>query len=126
MGSVAEAAAASKRFLVLRHEASLKHARRRIARRLVLRFLVLRHEASLKQVDMHGGIDDGAGFLVLRHEASLKRDAQSRQRPAVEFPRASARGLIEAVRARRGLPRRALFPRASARGLIEASPHTAA
>ena len=84
-------------FLVLRHEASLKRARHSASRREVRRFLVLRHEASLK----------------------LQPDCAAPDLP-MPFPRASARGLIEASspatrrRSKRG------FPRASARGLIEA------
>ena len=63
------------------------------------------------------------GFLALRREASLKQPrARRRRQPAHQFPRASARGLIEALRLYLSVTFIRSFPRASARGLIEAAP----
>ena len=58
---------------------------------------MLRHEASLKPV-LPRDLDVGdPGFLVLRHEASLKHQGRvAAERETLRFPRASARGLIEA------------------------------
>ena len=62
------------------------------------RFLVLRHEASLKPETMHSMRAHEASFLVLRHEASLKQESDRAADGSFEaFPRASARGLIEAL-----------------------------
>ena len=85
-------------------------------------FLVLRHEASLKLLAPLGAAVVPHGFLVLRHEASLKLSPAERAHDrAGLFPRASARGLIEARTVEDAVITQSLkFPRASARGLIEA------
>ena len=90
-------AAARARFLVLRHEASLKLAHRLPLHAMIRCFLVLRHEASLKQGPRETPKAPCPGFLVLRHEASLKLTVEDvATQVALVFPRASARGLIEA------------------------------
>ena len=84
-------------FLALRREASLKQSTDSSARAQCARFLALRREASLKPLAGDGLRTERRRFLALRREASLKLGAQPDEDILRHgFPRASARGLIEA------------------------------
>ncbi len=118
-----ECGAVLRGFLARKREASLKPGGPARARGLLARFLARKREASLKRVVCCecGAVLRG-GFLARKREASLKLDEVLEDaRPAPRFLARKREASLKRPRAGPAPRLRAGFPRAKARGLIEAS-----